>query len=175
MTDFNELINYLLIALRTVAIYIFIISAIRVSGKKELSQLSIVDLVFIMLLSNSVQNAMVGDWKEFKQGIVSASALFILNYLLKTLFFKNARLAKFIQGEPVLLINKGVVIKSSLDSEHISLLELEAAAREHGEADLNKINLAVLETDGTISIISSGYKHHTNRKRKTSKQLPDAS
>lgn len=170
-----ETIEYAYVALRTVLVYIFIISAIRISGKKELSQLSIIDLVFIMLISNSVQNAMVEDWIKFKVGIVSASALFILNYLLKTLFFKNKSLAKFIQGEPILLISKGVIKNSSMERERISMTELETAAREHGEADLSKIDLAVLETDGTISIISKDYKHHTNRKRKTSKQLPTAS
>jgi uncharacterized membrane protein YcaP (DUF421 family) len=170
--DYAELIEFAFIAVRTVIVYLFIISAIRISGKKELSQLSIIDLVFIMLISNSVQNAMVGGWREFRGGLISASALFILNYLLKTLFFKNKSIAKFVQGEPILLIRKGVINKKSMEHERISMTELETAAREHGEADLNKIDLAVLETDGSISIISKDYQHHTNRKRRTSKQLP---
>ena len=79
------------------------------------------------------------------------------------------------QGEPILLISKGVVNKTSLDRQRISMAELEAAAREHGEADFTKIDLAVLEIDGSISIVSKGYHHHTNRKRRTSKQLPTSS
>lgn len=167
--------NAVMIALRTAAIYIFIISAIRISGKKELSQLSIIDLVFIMLISNSVQNAMIGGWEDFEAGLISASALFVLNYIFKKLLFKNSAIAKFVQGEPVLLISKGILNKTNLDREQISIAEIELAAREHGEANLQKIDLAVLETDGSISIISKNYQHHTNRKRKTSKQLPNSS
>ena len=76
------------------------------------------------------------------------------------------------QGEPVMLIRKGEVLKRNLLNEKISIEELKTAAREHGEDDLNKVDLAVLETDGSISIISKNFQHQTNRKRKHSKQLP---
>lgn len=166
--------EFLFIAMRTVAIYLFIITAIRISGKKELAQLSVVDLVFIMLISNSVQNAMVGEMNDFYIGLVSASALFILNYVIKIIFFKNRKISNLILGSPVMLIHKGVVITEHLKSERISLEELETAAREHGEEDLKKVDLAVLETDGSISIMSKDFHHQTNRKRKHSKELPSS-
>lgn len=170
--------EYLLIALRSVLIYIFIVTAIRISGKKELSQLSIIDLVFIMLISSAVQNAMVSekvDWKEFFNGVISAASLFVLNHIFKVYFFKNRAFARLIKGEPVMLINKGQIIKSSLEKEKVSMDELLEVAREHGEEDLTKVDLAVLETDGSISIISKNYHHQTNRKRKHAKQLPTSS
>lgn len=164
--------DYLLIALRSAGVYLFIISAIRISGKKELSQLSIIDLVFIMLISNAVQNAMVGSWDDFKGGIVSAGALFLLNHVFKIIFFRNRHIAKLVQGNPVFLIRNGMVLTDNLSREKITMEELEAAAREHGEDSLSKVDLAVLETDGSISVVSKNYHHQTNRKRKHSKELP---
>lgn len=175
VSDFASGFDFLFIALRTIAIYLFIITAIRISGKKELAQLSVIDLVFIMLISNSVQNAMVGKLNDFYIGIVSASALFLLNYVIKIYFFKNKKLSSLILGSPVLLIHKGVLITKHLNEERISLEELETAAREHGEEDLKNVDLAVLETDGSISIMSKAYHHQTNRKRKHAKTLPSSS
>ena len=167
--------TYLLIAARSMLVYVFIIGAIGISGKKELSQLSIIDLVFIMLISNAVQNAMVGSWIDFKGGLVAAVALFILNHLFKIVFYKSKYVSSLIQGDPVMLIHKGEILTTHLKKEKISLAELETAAREHGENDLSKVDLAVLETDGSISIISKDYHHQTNRKRKHAKQLPTPS
>ncbi|HNR18846.1 MAG: DUF421 domain-containing protein [Bacteroidetes bacterium] len=163
---------YFEVILRTCAVYIFIVLAIRLFGKKELSQLSVTDLVFIMLISNSVQNAMVGSNVSLLGGIIAAGALFILNSLLKLLSYRSKAISKFLQGEPVMLIHDGNIIDENLWKEKITIRELEAAAREHGVADLKQVNLAVLETDGSISILTDNYKQRTNRKRKSSKTLP---
>jgi uncharacterized membrane protein YcaP (DUF421 family) len=176
--DATAPLNFYLIAIRSVLVYLFIIGAIRISGKKELSQLSIIDLVFIMLISSAVQNAMVSDkveWDEFIFGIVSAASLFILNHIFKVYFFENRSFSKLIKGEPVMLISKGQILKSNMEKEKISMDELQEVAREHGEEDISKVDLAVLETDGSISIISKDYHHQTNRKRKHGKQLPTSS
>lgn len=162
------------IVIRTSSVFLFIVIAIRLFGKKELSQLSVTDLVFVMLLSNAVQNSMVGPDISLLGGLVAAASLFILNFIMKFLFFKSKSVSKFFQGEPVMLVHDGEIIQSNLDKEKITLAELETAAREHGVASLDEVNLAVLETDGTISILTSNYHHRTNKKRKSSKTLPKA-
>ena len=159
------------IILRSVAVYLFIIVAIRLFGKKEFSQLTIIDLVFILLISNSVQNAMVGTNSSLLGGIVAAVSLFITNYILKIFLFKNKMASRLFQGSPVMLIHDGVVLKEHLKKEHITIEELELAAREHGVSSLNDINLAVLEIDGSISILSDAYQKHSKRKRRIQRGL----
>ena len=159
------------IILRSVAVYLFIIVAIRLFGKKEFSQLTIIDLVFILLISNSVQNAMVGTNSSLLGGIVAAVSLFITNYLLKIFLFKNRMASRLFQGYPVMLIHEGVVLKEHLKKEHITIEELELAAREHGVSSLNDVNLAILEIDGSISILSDSYQKHSKKKRRIQRGL----
>jgi uncharacterized membrane protein YcaP (DUF421 family) len=158
------------IVIRSVAVYLFIVFAIRLFGKKELSQLSIVDLVFILLISNSVQNAMVGNDSSLLGGLTAATVLFIVNFALKNIMFKSKKVTQVIEGEPITLIYEGKVIERHLQSAEISREELEAAIREHGVADITHVNLAVLEVDGNISILSNNYKRKT-RKRRIHKSL----
>lgn len=151
-------------------VYLFIITAIRIFGKREISQLSVVDLVFILLISNSVQNAMVGGNVDFLVvGLVAAITLFIANYFMNELFFRFKRFSKFVQGEPLMLIYEGKAIPEHLKKVKISDDELEAAIREHGVAKISEVNLAVLERDGNISVLSNNYKHKTIRKRQLNK------
>ena len=159
------------IILRSVVVYLFIIVAIRLFGKKEFSQLTIIDLVFILLISNSVQNAMVGTNSSLLGGIVAAVSLFITNYLLKIFLFKNRTASRLFQGDPVMLIHEGVVLKEHLKKEHITIEELELAAREHGVSSLNDVNLAILEIDGSISILSDSYQKHSKKKRRIQRGL----
>ena len=160
---------YLDIALRSVAVYIFIVLAIRFFGKKELSQLSVIDLVFVLLISNSVQNAMVGSSTSLLGGIVAAMALFIVNFILKKILFKHKSISEFIQGKAVVLIYNGAVQTLNLNKVAITITELEAAVREHGINDIQHVNLAMLEIDGNISIISGSENittHQIKNKRK---------
>ncbi len=146
--------QYLIIALKAIAVYVFIIAAIRLFGKKELAQLSIIDLVFILLISNAVQNAMVGDDTTLLGGLAAATGLFLLNFVFKKVLFKHAGFNKLIQGEPSMLIYKGKLKKKAMTEADISVPELEAAIRKQGVADISKVDLAVLEVDGSISVIS---------------------
>lgn len=130
-----------------------------------MSQLSIVDLVFILLISNSVQNAMVGTNSTLLGGLVAASSLFIVNWIFRNLLFKNKKINKFIQGTALMLIYKGKIIQKHLDQANVSTEELEAAAREHGVMDIKDVELAVLEVDGNISILSHDSKKKSIRKR----------
>lgn len=153
------------IALKSVVVYLFVIFAIRLFGKKELSQLSIVDLVFILLISNSVQNAMVGNNTTLAGGLIAASSLFIVNWILKNLIYKSKSISETIQGHSLMLIYNGKVIRHNLEKAEISHDELEAAVREHGVENISQVDLAVLEVDGNISVLSQNFKKRTKKRR----------
>jgi uncharacterized membrane protein YcaP (DUF421 family) len=157
---------YFEVVLRTVAVYIFIVVAIRLFGKTELTQLSVFDLVFILLISNSVQNAMVGPNTSLLGGLIAAGSLFILNFILKRISYNNPNFNKFLQGEPIMLVHEGKILKQHLEKVKISESELLAAIREHGVSDIRDVNIAILEIDGNISILTKNYQHHTKLVRK---------
>ena len=161
----NGMHPYLVIALSSVSVYLFVVFAIRIFGKNELSQLSIVDLVFILLISNSVQSAMVGANTTLLGGIVAATSLFAANWILRNLLFKVKSINQFIQGSALMLVYKGKVIQKHLDQANLSMEELEAAIREHGVTDIKHVDLAVLEVDGNISILSQNFAKKSTRKR----------
>lgn len=145
------------IILRALGVYLFIIVAIRVFGKKELAQLSVIDLVFILLISNAVQNAMIGPDTSLSGGLIAAGALFAANYTLKLVLYKNKGINKIIQGEALILIYKGVPNMENCKQSEITIEELEAAVREHGSRDIQHVDLAMLEVDGNISVISEDF------------------
>ena len=161
--------QYLDIILRAVCVYLFMIIAIRIFGKKELAQLSVIDLVFILLISNAVQNAMVGPNVSLAGGLVAAISLFIVNFILKKLLLRYSGLNKFIQGEPILLVYKGIIKGDNIRKAGISMLELEAAIREHGVDGIENVDLAMLEVDGNISVLSDDFRKRSVKKRKRRK------
>lgn len=150
--------NYVLIILRCIAVYLFVIIAIRVFGKKELAQLSVIDLVFILLISNAVQNAMVGPDTSLEGGIIAAASLFVVNFALKKLLYRNKGLSELLQGKSLLLVYKGELQAHNLAHAEITIDELDAAIREHGVDSIRHVDLAVLEVDGNISVISDDFK-----------------
>jgi uncharacterized membrane protein YcaP (DUF421 family) len=161
-----HLIHFLIISLKSVAIYIFIVLAIRFFGKKELAQLSVVDLVFILLISNAVQNAMVGDDTSVPGGMAAATGLFIVNYVFKYLLKRFPKFSQVVQGHAVMLIYKGKVLHPNCDQALFTMDELKAAVREHGIERIEDVDLAVLEVDGNVSVISNDFKQKTSRKRR---------
>ena len=158
--------NYLKIALSCVTIYLFIIVFIRLFGKKELAQLSVTDLVFILLISNAVQNAMVGSDSTLVGGLIAAASLFVVNFLFKFVIYKFPQFGSLVQGSSLLLIYKGELHQKNLAKARITLQELEEAIREHGVMKIVEVDLAVLEVDGNISILSNEFKNKTSKKRK---------
>ncbi|MCB0506714.1 MAG: DUF421 domain-containing protein [Chitinophagales bacterium] len=164
---------YLEIAIRCIIIYLFLILLFRVFGKREMTQLSIADLILIILISNAVQNAMVGDDSSIYGGIVAAAVLFFLNKILSYLLFRYKNIRKFIQSEPIMLIYNGKYIRNNIDKVMITEEELEQVLREHGINNIHDVSLSMLETDGNISIISGKdeqlKKSKHNRKSNTKK------
>jgi uncharacterized membrane protein YcaP (DUF421 family) len=141
------------IFLRTTVIYAVVLAGVRLSGKREVGQMTPFDLTLLLLLSNAVQNAMTGPDTSLIGGVVAAATLLVLNYFIAEVSGGNRRFRKFIQGEPSLLVHDGEVITAHMTSEHVSMDELQRALREHGIATYHDLALAVLEVDGSISCL----------------------
>jgi len=141
------------IALRTLVIYFLVLIGVRLSGKREVGQMTPFDLVLLLLLSNSVQNAMTGPDTSLVGGMVAATVLLVLNYLIADLSGANRRFRMFIQGQPSMLIHDGQVIESHMAKEHVSMDDLERALRAHGISDYRQVAIGVLEVDGSMSFL----------------------
>ncbi len=158
------------IALRTGVIYLLVLIGIRLSGKREVGQMTPFDLVLLLLLSNSVQNAMTGTDTSLAGGAVAAATLLILNYVVAEVSGGNRRFRKYVQGQPSLLVHDGQILQAHMAKEHVSMDELERSLREHGIASYKDAALAVLEVDGSISVlkfddIEPTASTHLNRRR----------
>ena len=141
------------IVLRTVVIYLVVLMGVRLSGKREVGQMTPFDLTLLLLISNSVQNAMTGSDTSLVGGIAAAITLLLLNYLIAELSGTNRRFHKVIEGQPTLLVHDGQLITAHLAKEHVSMDELERSLREHGINNYHDVALAVLEVDGSISCL----------------------
>jgi uncharacterized membrane protein YcaP (DUF421 family) len=149
----DKILMLLWIVLRTGAVYAVVLLGVRLSGKREVGQMTPFDLTLLLLLSNAVQNAMTGPDNSLVGGVVAAGTLLVMNYLVAEVSGGNRRFRRLIQGSPSLLVHDGKVLDAHMLREHVSLDELQRAIREHGVAHLNEVALAVLEVDGSISVL----------------------
>ena len=163
---------YFDIILRSVSVYLFMVIALRIFGKKELSQLNTADVILILLISNSVQNAMVGSNSSLAGGLVAALVLFIINFILKKVMFHSKSFSDLVQDKPLILIHDGKIDFKALSRLEISSDEIDEVIREHGVESYKEVKLAMMEIDGNISVIS-GDKNlvQTHHKRKIHKTL----
>lgn len=141
------------VALRTVVVYLFLIAALRLAGKHEIGQLSVLELVLVLVIANSVQNAMVGANVTIWGGLVAVLALIATDRALRFVRDRSPRFERALEGEPTLLIRDGEALPAALRREGIDAEEMARALREHGVLDVSEVKLAVLEVDGTISVI----------------------
>ncbi len=141
------------IFVRTAVIYSVVLLGVRLSGKREVGQMTPFDLTLLLLLSNAVQNAMTGPDTSLAGGIVAALTLLVLNYVVADVSGANRRFRKLVQGQPSLLVHDGKIIEAHMAREHVSMDELERALREHGIGNVHDVALAVLEVDGSISVL----------------------
>ncbi len=163
---------YIDITLRSVAVYFFMIIALRIFGKKELSQLNTADVILILLISNSVQNAMVGADTSLYGGMIAAFSLFLINFIFKKVMLKSKFIKGLVQDKPEILIHNGKTEFKTLARLGITSEELEEAMREHGIEYYKDVKLAMFEIDGNISIISGNENlKQTHHKRKVHKSL----
>jgi len=158
------------IVLRTSIIYFVVLLGVRLSGKREVGQMTPFDLVLLLLISNSVQNAMTGPDTSVLGGVAAAMTLLLMNYLIAEVSGTNRRFRKLIEGQPTLLVHDGQLLTPHLAKEHVSMDELERALREHGIENYHQVALAVLEVDGSISCLKyddispSAHNHLARRK-----------
>ena len=163
---------YLDIIVRSISVYFFMIFALRVFGKKQLSQLNTADVILILLISNSVQNAMVGNNTSLYGGIVAALALFVINYIFKKVMSKSEFIKNLVQDKPEILIHNGRIEFETIARLGITNDELQEAMREHGVERYKDVKLSMFEIDGSISIITGDNNlKQTHYKRKIHKTL----
>jgi uncharacterized membrane protein YcaP (DUF421 family) len=150
---FDNSVSILEIIARTAIVYAAILVGLRLGGKREIGQMTAFDLVVILLIANAVQNAMVGSDVSVTGGLVAAVVLLVLNYGLGFARERVPFLRRAVQGEPTLLVSHGQFVESHLRKEGIDDDLVMMAIREHGIGELKDVDMAVLETDGSISIV----------------------
>lgn len=164
---------YLDIVVRSVCVYFFMVIALRIFGKKELSQLNASDIVLILLISNAVQNAMVGSNVSLEGGMLAAFSLFIVNYIFKKVMLRSKFIKDLIQEKPEILIHDGKIDFKVLSKLDITSDELDEVIREHGVDNYKHVKLAMLEINGSISIISGDHNLRQTKHRRIHKTLGD--
>ena len=140
--------------LRPVIVYLFLVVGLRLSGKRELAQLNPFDLVVLLTLSNTVQNAIIGDDNSVTGGIVGATALLAVNYLVVRFLYDHRKLDQLVEGRADVLIEDGKVRTQHLKKELITLEQLAAAARKQGFDSLSEVQQCILEPGGTLTFIA---------------------
>ncbi|MGA2505591.1 MAG: YetF domain-containing protein [Anaerolineales bacterium] len=151
-----DLSSALGIIVRTAVIYIVILAGLRLSGKREVGQMTVFDLVVLLLIANAVQNAMVGPDTSLVGGVIAAVVLLLINAAIARLSMNWPRLRHMVEGTPTLLVLHGDVIAEHMRKEGIDEETLEAALREHGVEKIGEVEMAVLEIDGSISVVPQG-------------------
>ena len=135
---------------RPILVYAFLIIGLRLAGKRELAQLNPFDLVVLLTLSNTVQNAIIGDDNSVTGGLIGATTLLVVNYVLVRFMSSHESLERLVEGDPDKLIENGVIKHDCLQKEAITVGELLGAAHKQGFASLEEIENAVLEPSGSI-------------------------
>ena len=159
--------------LRPILVYFFLVVGIRLAGKRQLAQLNPFDLVVLLVLSNTVQNAIIGNDNSVWGGVIGASTLLVLNYAVNRLLYSNHSLEALVEGEPDVLIENGKIEQKHLENELITMPELEAAARRQGFASLDDVERAVLESGGTITFKAKSPPIDELRHREIVEQLAE--
>ncbi len=159
--------------LRPVVVYVFLIIGLRLAGKRELAQLNPFDLVVLLTLSNTVQNAIIGDDNSVTGGLIGATTLLAVNYIVVRFLYGHERLDHLVEGDADILIDNGVVLRDRLREELITIHELEAAAHKQGFASLDEIERAVLDPGGTVAFFAKKPTVESARHEAIMKRLDD--
>jgi len=139
--------------LRPIFVYAFLVISLRLSGKRELVQLNPFDLVVLLTLSNTVQNAIIGDDNSVSGGIIGATSLLVVNYLVVRFLYGHKKIDQLVEGNADVLIENGMIRPERLKRELISPTQLEAAARKQGFESLNDVQQCILEPGGNLTFV----------------------
>jgi uncharacterized membrane protein YcaP (DUF421 family) len=160
---------------RPIIVYIFLIAGLRLAGKRELAQLNPFDLVVLLTLSNAVQNAIIGDDNSVTGGVIGASTLLGINYLVARFLFNHEKIDRLVEGSPDVLIEDGIVQHERCKKELVTLQELEVAAHKQGFSSLDEVDRAVLDTGGTVSFFGKRPTPDDTRHRELLKRIDQLS
>jgi uncharacterized membrane protein YcaP (DUF421 family) len=139
---------------RPIVVYAFLIVGLRLAGKRELAQLNTFDLVVLLTISNTVQNAIIGDDNSVTGGAIGAATLLAVNHWVVRFLFSHERIDHLVEGDADMLIENGVIKQERLDKELITSAELLSAAHKQGFSSLEEIDCAILEPGGTIAFFA---------------------
>ena len=139
--------------LRPIIVYLFLIIGLRLAGKRELAQLNPFDLVVLLTISNTVQNAIIGNDNSVLGGLIGATTLLVVNYLVVRWTFRHPRLERLVEGTPTVLIKDGVVDIKAMERELVTVDELASAAHKQGYLSLEDVDSGVLESGGSLTFL----------------------
>jgi uncharacterized membrane protein YcaP (DUF421 family) len=142
------------LVVRSVVVYAFLIVLLRVTGKRQVGQLAPFDLVLLLVLSNAVQNSMNAGDNSLIGGLIAASTLIALNYVVAMLTYRSKRIEAMVEGRPQLLIHNGRLIAAALNEARMTHHELNAALRQAGCSSVEEVHYAVLENNGSVSVVA---------------------
>jgi uncharacterized membrane protein YcaP (DUF421 family) len=138
---------------RGLIVYVFIFVILRISGKKQIGQMSPFDLVLLLIISNAVQNAMNAGDNSVTAGLILAGSLVLFNLGIEYLSYRSRGFERIVEGEAKVLIHNGKVNEKTMREEKITKNELDEALRKQGVAEVKEVRFAILESDGQISVI----------------------
>lgn len=153
--------NVPLLVLRAVAVYVFLLMALRLAGRRETGQMTTFDLILLLILSNAVQNSINAGDNSLTGGLISASTLLVLNFIVGWAAYRWGWFERLIEGRPIHIISNGKVHRRALERERITLEQLRSALRKQGIDGISQCKTAVLEADGTLTAVRKGVEVHS--------------
>ena len=160
------------VVVRTLVVYVLVLVGLRVFGKRQVGQVTVADLVMILLIANAVQNAMVGPDASLQGGLVAAAILLLINFVVTRVGIISPFAEKLVEGTPTILVKDRAYVETNLHKEGLTHEEVDVAIREHGFADVSKVQIAYLEPDGTVSVIPADQRVlHGQRKVRRVRQV----
>lgn len=152
-TMFQMSVSWWELVVRCIVVYAFLLILIRITGKRQIGQLAPFDLVLLLVLSNAVQNSMNAGDNSLIGGLIAATTLVVLNYIIGIATYRSKLIESMIEGKPEVLIHNGKIIKQVMENAQLTTHELNAAIRQAGCSAVEDVHCAILENNGTISII----------------------
>lgn len=143
------------LVLRALAVYLMLIFLLRISGKRQIGELSPFDLVLLLIIANAVESSMSGGDNSLLSGIILAGTLIAANYLMGFISYKNKRFERLVEGRPQVLIHEGKIFDEVMNDAKLTRLELNTTLRQMGYFNVNEVKLAILENNGKVTV--QGY------------------
>jgi uncharacterized membrane protein YcaP (DUF421 family) len=156
--------------LRPIIVYVFLIVGLRLAGKRELAQLNPFDLVVLLTLSNAVQNAIIGEDNSVTGGVIGASTLLLINYIVVRFLYGHEKIYRLVEGAPAVLIENGVIQSDVCHKELLTMTELEAAAHKQG-LTLEEVDRAIIDPGGSIAFFAKKPTHDATRHEEIMRRL----